>query len=239
MLDIGLALNRSLVFAVVGTSLLGSFHFLQVLASRLLHFDDPAKAGLLSGVLAVLVVLAYPKIKPWAEQLIDRLFFSTWLAREADPQRFVLDAKGFTQTPALATALVAALDRFTMGAGAALYTPCSNDSFERQATSLPGAPATLAADEPLAVALRAGREVVRCDEAHSTLAAELALSVARQRSVEAWVLIGHRRDGRALRADEVAALRDALHNVGVEWQALRWRELQRALAALTKGSAAG
>lgn len=89
------------------------------------------------------------------------------------------------------------------------------------------------------MALRAGREVVRCDEAHSTLAAELALSVARQRSVEAWVLIGHRRDGRALRADEVAALRDALHNVGVEWQALRWRELQRALAALTKGSAAG
>ena len=42
VLDMGLAVNRSLVFAVVGAVLLGTF---QVLTARLLHFDDPAKAG--------------------------------------------------------------------------------------------------------------------------------------------------------------------------------------------------
>jgi hypothetical protein len=48
VLDMGLALNRSPVFTVVGTVLLGSFQFLQVVTGRLLHFDDPAKAGLVS-----------------------------------------------------------------------------------------------------------------------------------------------------------------------------------------------
>ena len=45
VLDMGLALNRSLVFAVVGAVLLGTFQFLQVVTARLLHFDDPTKAG--------------------------------------------------------------------------------------------------------------------------------------------------------------------------------------------------
>jgi hypothetical protein len=81
VLDMGLALNRSLVFAVVGAVLLGSFQFLNVMAGRLLHFDDPAKAGLLTAVLAGFVVLAYPKVKPRAEWLVDRLFFGAWGAR--------------------------------------------------------------------------------------------------------------------------------------------------------------
>jgi len=49
---------------------------------------DPTKAGLLTGVLAVLVVLAYPKVKPRAKWLIDRLFFRDWVEREADLARF-------------------------------------------------------------------------------------------------------------------------------------------------------
>jgi hypothetical protein len=35
------------------------------------------------------------------------------------------------------------------------------------------------------------------------------------------VLIGRPPDGRALRSDEVVALRDAVKSSGVEWQALR------------------
>jgi hypothetical protein len=48
-----------------------------------------------------------------------------------------------------------------------------------------------------------------------------------QRELDAFVLIGRRRDGSVLRSDEVAALRATLHAVGVEWQALRWDALQR------------
>jgi len=227
VLDMGLALNRSLVFTVVGAVLLGSFQFLQVVAGRLLHFDDPAKAGLLGAVLAAFVVLAYPKVKPRAEWLVDRLFFSAWVAREADLARFAADARGFTEASSLATALLAALDRFTTGAGAALYVRGGDGRYARVQGSMTDAPQWLDADEPLAVALRAGRSVARCDDVHSTLPGELAMVLARQRELDAFILIGRQRDGRPLRSDEVAALRDALRTVGVEWQALRWEALQR------------
>jgi len=83
------------------------------------------------------------------------------------------------------------------------------------------------ADEPVAVALRAGRSVARCDDVHSALPGELALVLSRQRELDAFVLIGRRRDGSVLLSDKVAALRGTLHAVGVEWQALRWDALQR------------
>jgi hypothetical protein len=235
VLDMGLALNRSLVFAVVGAVLLGTFQLLQVVTARLLHFDDPAKAGLLSGVLAVLVMLAYPKVKPKAEWLIDRLFFRDWVAREADLARFAADARGFTEASSLAAALVGAVDRFTAGAGATLYVRAGDGSFERQQASTAGAPQTgapelLDVDEPAAVALRAGRSVARCAEVHSALPGELAVVLSRQRELDAFVLIGRAGDGSVLRSDEVAALREALKSVGVEWQALRWEALQRGRA---------
>ena len=232
VLDMGLALNRSLVFAVVGAVLLGSFQLLQVVTARLLHFDDPAKAWLLSGVLAVLVFLAYPKVKPKAEWLIDRLFFRDWVEREADLARFAADARGFTEASSLATALVGAIDRFTAGAGATLYVRSGDGRFERRQASTAGAPQAVApqlleADEPVAVALRAGRSVARCDEVHSSLPGEMALVLSRQRELDAFVLIGRRRDGSVLRSDEVPALRGTLQSVGVEWQALQWEALQR------------
>jgi hypothetical protein len=232
VLDMGLALNRSLVFAAVGAALLGTFQLLQVVTSRLLHFDDPAKAGLLSGVLAVLVVLAYPKVKSKAEWLIDRLFFRDWVAREADLARFVADARGFTEASSLAAALVGAVDRFTDRSGATLYVRGGDGRFERQQRSTAGAPQKVApqsldADEPLAVALRAGRAVARCDEVHSAVPGELAVVLSRQRDLDAFVLIGGAPGGSVLRSDEVAALRGALQSVGVEWQALRWEALQR------------
>ena len=232
VLDMGLAVNRSLVFAVVGAVLLGTFQFLQVVTSRLLHFDDPAKAGLLSGVLAVLVVLAFPKVKPKAEWLIDRMFFREWVARDADLARFAADARGFTDATSLATALVGAIDRFTAGAGAALYVRAAAGHFERQPGPMTDArrmdaPPVLDPDEPLAVALRAGRSVSRCEDVHSALPCEMAIVLSRPRDLDAFILIGRPRDGSVLRSDEVTALRGALQSVGIEWQALRWEALQR------------
>jgi hypothetical protein len=237
VLDMGLALNRSLVFAVIGAVLLGSFHFLNVLAGRLLHFDDPAKAGLLSALLAGFIGLAYPKVRPRAEWLVDRLFFGPWVAREADLARFAADARGYTDATALATALVAAVDRFTTGAGAALYVRRLDGRYALEQGATMAAPPVLDADELLAVALRAGRSVAVRDEVHSTLPGELAIVLSRQRELDAFVLIGRQRDGRAFRSDEVVALRDALQTAGGEWQSLRWEAVQRGVAAAPAAAA--
>jgi hypothetical protein len=69
--------------------------------------------------------------------------------------------------------------------------------------------------------MSAGRSVANCADVHSTLQGEPALVLSRQRELDAFVLIGRQRDGGLLRADEVAALRETLRAVGLEWQALR------------------
>jgi hypothetical protein len=62
---------------------------------------------------------------------------------------------------------------------------------------------------------------------HSVLPGELAIVLSRQRDLDAFMLVGKQRDGRAMRSDEVFALRSALQTAGLEWQALRWAALQR------------
>jgi len=101
------------------------------------------------------------------------------------------------------------------------YAKARSERTSRLATS---------ADEPLAVALRAGHSVAGREAVHSTLPGELAIAFSRPRELEAFVLVGAQHDGRTLRSDEVAALRDALQSAGLEWHALRWAALQRHVA---------
>jgi hypothetical protein len=182
-------------------------------------------AGVLSAVLPALVVLAHPKVKPRAEWLVDRVFFGQWVAREAGLARFVADARGSTEAPALA--LAAAGDRFSCGAGVALYVRQPGARYQLQQGASIDAPQVLDADEPLAVALRAGGSMASREDVDSALPGELAMVLSRQRELDACVLIGRRRDGSAMRSDEVVALRQALQTAGLDWQALRWDALQR------------
>jgi signal transduction histidine kinase len=119
--DFGLAVNRTLVFAIVGAVLLGVFQAANRLVSTFLHFDDENKTILLTAILAIAVYLSFTQLKKVVERLVDRVFFGAWAAREEELKAFVAEAKHATDAQALSTLLVAALDRFTESAGAALY----------------------------------------------------------------------------------------------------------------------
>ncbi|MBK7331209.1 MAG: hypothetical protein IPI87_01865 [Betaproteobacteria bacterium] len=224
---LGLALNRSLVFAVVGAVLLGTFQLRGWVTARLLHFDD--RPSRVAQRRAGRAGDAGPKVKPPGEWLIDRLFFRDWSrARPISPASLRMRAASprcrrwprpwsapSAGSPPGRCNAVRTRERWPLRAPA-------------ESSAGPAACAvSLDADEPVAVALRAGRSVARCDEVHSTLPGELAMVLSRQRELEAFILIGRRHDGCVLRSDEVAALRATLQSVGVEWQALRWEALQR------------
>ena len=212
VLDMGLALNRSLVFAVVGAVLLGTFQLLQVVTARLLHFDDPAKAGLAQRRVGRAGDAGLPEGQASGRMadrppVLPRLGRARGRSRQlrrrcaaASPRRrrwprpWSAPSTGSPPGPA---------QRCTCARAMA----ASNASRARRQAPQTAAPQSLDADEPLAVALRAGRSVARCDEVHSTLPGELAMVLSRQRELDAFVLIGRRRDGSVLRSDEVAALR--------------------------------
>ncbi|MEP6678177.1 MAG: hypothetical protein ABJB78_02685, partial [Betaproteobacteria bacterium] len=135
--DFGLAVNRTLVFGIVGAILLGVFQIAHGIVSQFLHFDDKNKTILLSAILAVAVYLSFNQLKKVVEKLVDRMFFSSWAVSEDDLRRFVAQAKHASDADALSQLLAAALDRFTAGAGAALFRRQDDASFRRTEATLP------------------------------------------------------------------------------------------------------
>jgi hypothetical protein len=119
--DFGLAVNRTLVIAIVGAILLGIFQVAHALVGRYLQFDDRNQALVLSAVLAIAVYLSFTWLKKHVEKFVDLVFFSSWAAREQDLKRFVKEAGHATDADALGGLVVAAIDRFTQNAGCAIY----------------------------------------------------------------------------------------------------------------------
>jgi hypothetical protein len=98
-------------------------------------------------------------------------------------------ARGFAEASALATAVVAALDRFTAGTGVALCRRNGEGRSSRQQVSTIDALEVVNTDKPMAAALCAGRSVASCNHVHSTLPVEFAMVLSRQREPDAFMLM--------------------------------------------------
>lgn len=229
--DFGLAVNRTLVFAIVGAILLGVFQVANRFVSAFLHFDDENRTMLLSAILAVAVYLSFTQLKKVVEKLVDRVFFGAWAAREEDLEAFVAEAKHATDPQALSAMFVAALDRYTEGAGSALYRRRDDGRYERVVSTLEHAPGDVGPNDETVLAMLAHRQAWRLREAPSAGPAELAVPMAHRSALEGFVLLGPRRDGEPYRADQVAKLESAAREVGLDFHALRVDQLTNDVAA--------
>ena len=166
-------------------------------------------------------MLSYPEGQTEGQWLIDRLFFrgdgsSGKPISRASSRR----CAGFSNASALA-----ALSSPPSNAPSSVAQKCrctcavmADGRFERQQAASQGAsknvaPDVLAADEPLAVALRAGRAVDNYDDMHSSVPGQLAIVLSapdrlrRDRTRARWRYPARRRGGGIARA--------ALQSVGV------------------------
>ncbi len=228
--DFGLAVNRTLVYGIVGAILLGVFQVAHGVVSQFLHFDDKNKTILLSAILAVAVYLSFTQLKKVVERIVDRLFFGRWAASEDDLKGFVRQAKHATDAEALTALFVAALDRFTQGAGCALYLRAEK-SFARTAATLAGAPDEVGGNDEVVLSMLAERKALRLRDSSSALHATLAVPMAQRGELSGFVLIGARPDGEPYRADQVDALESATHEVGLDFYALQLERLAEQVAA--------
>jgi uncharacterized membrane protein len=159
--DFGLAVNRTLVFAIVGAILLAAFQAANRFVTVFLHFDDELKTLLLTAILAAAVYLSFTSLKKIVERFVDRLLFSRWAEREDDLKRFVAEAKHARDPDALSTLTIAALDRFTDGAGAALYRRDDQGGHRRLHATLADAPEAFGPDDAVVLAMQAHRKACR------------------------------------------------------------------------------
>jgi hypothetical protein len=236
--DFGLAVNRTLVFTIVGAILLGVFQLVHGIASEFLRFDDKNKTLVLSAVLAIAVYLSFNHLKKIVEKVVDRVFFNSWAAGEEDLKRFVKEAGHASNAEALGGLLVAALDRFTQGAGCAVYRIRSGDAYLRSEGTLAGMPEQLDANHEAVLAMRAHGKALRIRDGSSSLPATLGLPMAHRGELLGFALLGAKRGGDAYRPDQIAALESAVHQVGLDFYALRIEQLEQRLASEQRNSEA-
>ena len=227
--DFGFAVNRTLVFGIVGAILLSIFQVAHAIAGEFLHFDDRNRTVLLSAVLAVAVYLSFNRLKTVVEKGVDRVFFRTWAAKEEDLRRFVAEAKHATDERALTDLFVAALDRFTAGAGCAIYRRRDPDGYVRTAGTLNAVPESLGPNDEAVLAMLAHREAHR-PRGESGGPAALAVPMSHRRELVGFVLLGPRPDGEPYRPDQVEALEFATREVGLDFHALDVERLEQAVA---------
>jgi hypothetical protein len=226
--DFGLAVNRTLVIAIVGAILLGIFQVAHALVGRYLQFDDRNQALALSAVLAIAIYLSFTYLKQYVEKFVDRVFFSSWAAREQDLKRFVKEAGHATDAEALGSLLIAAIDRFTQNAGCATYRRVDRADWLRTEATLLEVGERLDANNAVVLALAAHDKALRIRL--DTLPAAWAFPMSQRGKLVGFAVIGPLRNGDPYRADQIEALESALHQVGFDFYALRIERIERELA---------
>ena len=218
--DFGLAVNRTLVFGIVGAILLGVFQIAHGIVSEFLHFDDKNRTVLLSAVLAVAVYLSFSQLKNVVEKIVDRVFFNDWAVSEDNSRCFVAEAKHATDAGALSRLLVAAIDRFTHGAGCALFRGQADGSYVRTESTLAGAPEQVSANDQAVLGMLAHGKSVVLRDASSAIRGEIALPMAHRGELFGFVLLGARHDREPYRPDQIEVLEFAAHEAGLDFYAL-------------------
>lgn len=232
ILDLGFALNRTLVFSAVSAILLAAFGLTEWAVDHFVKIEGRERNALIDAAIALAIFLTFHRVRDFVEHTVESLFFRAWQEKEADLRRFVADAAFVTRRDALMTGFVGALSRFADGAEVAVYMKAADGRFARAAGDLSGEPRTLDADDPALVRLRAERKPVEPDAAGSALAATLVCPLLHRDEVIGAVLMVSRAADGAFRPDEIELLGWAARQVGADLHALEVEQLQAAVSRL-------
>ena len=224
ILDVGFAINRTLVYGLVTTILLVSFGLLEWALDHFVKIESREKNAFIDAALALGVFLTFHRVRDFVEAFIERLFFRSWHQKEAALKRFVAEAGFVTRTDALTTAFIAALTRFGEGAEAAFYLKGAEGDYALAGGALSGASATLDANNPVLVSLRAKPRAVELDG--GDLPGALALPMLNRNEVTGVVLLGAKPSGAGYRPDEIEALSHAATQIGLDLHGLKVEHLE-------------
>lgn len=232
VIDIGFAINRTLVYGAVTFTILVAFGLAEYATKGLMPHEGAEAGSIITATIAILLFLSFHHLHQWFEHQIERSFFRSWHLAEAELRRFVGCAGQFATQSALCASFVDELRRFGQGVEVALFLRLDGAEFCLTAGSLGGA-CECYAEEDRAFALMQGeREPIDLSRAHSTLPGELAAPMLDQQGLMGFVLIGPKSDGSHFRPDEEQNIGWATHQIGLDLKALRAKALYEEMASL-------
>jgi hypothetical protein len=235
VLDLGFALNRTLVYGAVSAVLLAAFGLIEWAVEHFFPVRGREQNVMMDAAIALGVFLTFHRVRDVAEHVIERLFFRRWQMAEAELRRFVREAAFVTKSAALAKAFAKALSQYAEGAEAALYFAGSG-AYTRTCGEVEGAAARLDPDLPVLVTLRADPKPVELhDEAPG---GALIAPMVNRNEVAGVVLLGPKPNGLSYRPDEIELIGWATRQVGLDLYALKVEQLEADKGDLSKTVAA-
>lgn len=223
VVDLGFAVNRTLIYGVLSTTLLLAFFFLEWGAEQIVPAGMREANILMSAGIAFGLFVVFHKLRDWVEKGVETLFFRSWRDNDARLSRFLKDAAYVTRADALTQAALAEFTRYTGGARVGVYAVEDDGSARLRLGD--GLPPRVEADHSVMVRLRADREALH-DDLPETLGAALVLPMILRTEVRGFVLVGAKPSGEDYRPDERGTLAGAAQRIGMDLHALEIDRLQ-------------
>jgi len=224
--DLGLAVNRTLVYGVVSAVLLAGCGLVEWAADHFLPIEGREKNALIDAGVALAIFLTFHRLRDGAEHVVETVFFRAWREKEEALKAFLAEAPYFTTSAALTRAAVRSISHYAESAEVALYFLGEDGAFRRSEGRIEGLRARIEPDDAALVALRARRHFLEGPPLVSLPGAALALPMLNRAEVTGGILIAPKPTGLAFRRDEIALLGDAVRGIGQDLHALKVEQLE-------------
>ncbi|MCV2356080.1 response regulator [Paucibacter sp. B2R-40] len=216
----GFALNRALVWGLVLAVLVAGVATLRMIGSRWPLLADPRIAAGVTVPLALVFSSTVPRLRVWADDIVQRLFYRNWRSKEEALWTAATAAVGLQGQDVLLSHYLRAIKRFAGGAEVSVFrvqTAARTPACARLAATAATAPELLSME---AADLRS-IQAHRLPAALSALVGVdgLAVPIKHRDQLTGFLLLHTRPEGAPYRPDEVRALARATDMMQEDLQA--------------------
>jgi hypothetical protein len=236
VIDVGFAINRAIVYAVLTGIMLMGFGVVEWLVDHVLEFEERKQSVLLDGLLALGIFLVFHRLQHWISHTVQHLFFRSWHVRAEALDRFLEMSEHFTDPDALTKASLEALDAYTDATGTALYGRDAQGRFVLMQSTLPGTPPAFGANDLTVVRLNASQGKPLMLESAGALQDEnWYFPLARRGKLAGLLRLGPRHNRDVYRPDQIERVWRAIRQVGFDLHVLRLEQAANRAAARAPG----
>jgi len=213
LIDIGFVLNRTIVFAIVSTIVIGAFILAEWAATEWLVHASHTTGAIVGMVVALGLGLSMRYIHKYVDRFVDQVFFRKRHEDEAALRRFAHEASYISDRAIL---LERAVGEVRQHANVDAATILVRDGAGSYVSASNGECAAVSENDPLIIALRAWNKPVDLRDVKTTeLRGEFAFPMVSRGMLVGALVCGAKRDGQSYAPDESAALLALAHGVGM------------------------
>jgi hypothetical protein len=221
LIDIGFVMNRTVVFAIVSTIVIGAFVLVEWAATAWLAGATHSTSVVIGMIVALTLGLSLRYIHRNVERFVDRVFFWKRYADEAALHRFAHESSYITDRSVLLERTEREVKDHT---GAESATILVRDGAASYVSASNGERVAVSENDPGIVALRAWHKAV---DLHSipetTMRGEYAFPMVSRGELVGAIVCGSKPDGELYAPDESDALLALAHGVGATLDTLSSR----------------